>query len=152
MASKFDYLKPEAFVEYEKGLLPKDLLKLENFLDLPRPSAYRWYSEYQRTLVQNCTDTNTTGIGGIHPHSNVTPIGTREDSDFELVRKTLRSIIKGVTVEGAGVIVQACNTLLRAIEVKNSIKESEFDIPITDIDPSTLSDDELKAEIHKRRA
>lgn len=151
--SNFSEFKPKIFQEFEKGLFPKDLLKV--FPEIPPANLYRWHSEYLGKNSESPageaspTDTPPTPVTIVSARSNVLKLVPRAEddddlTDFQLAVKVLREIVTD-RHQSPTVRVQAANGLFRAIELERMIKTSPSrEVNFKEIDFSTLSDRELQ--------
>jgi multidrug efflux pump subunit AcrA (membrane-fusion protein) len=140
--SKWDYLKPEIEGLFKQGKTPLDVRKM--YPDLPKATVYDWYkawrnssesktesqtnSEIQSGITQKSLDASASNLD---TSANLVAFeGAVKQSDFELVRRSLRDVLRRPDQRGAYVKVQAALALLKTVAVraevpKQILEESE---------------------------
>lgn len=150
--SEHAHLKPRAFAEFEKGLQPMDVVRVLRVV--PMGTVYGWFDAYKKTLVTNQENRgNASGSGTqFRDHnSNLVKLFADYDnvdeagiSDFELARRTIRNIIRDRKQPGQ-IRIQACNALLKTLELRAGLKikdDDEDDFIAQDL--TELSDEDLQ--------
>ena len=117
---RFDHLKSEVFRLLAEGLRPQEILK--QFPGLPSSTVYDWQKEFR----------NISGISG-QPREKM-PIDP--ESPLEKIINALWDLHSSPTQDGAGIMVQVLNALLRA----EQIRAAQFTVE----DMERLSDAELE--------
>lgn len=149
--SEFEHLKPQVIAEFEKGLLPHEVLKI--FKQIPTGNVYRWFDAYKIDKEQQRRKEE--GLPPIDvksgkPVSNLIRFSPRQDdidedslSDFELARRTIRNLIRDRKQPG-NIRLQACTALLKSLELRAGIKIKDDDDDFTSEDLTELSDEDLQ--------
>jgi len=99
---RFDHLKPEVFRLFAEGMKPREILK--QFTGLPSSTVYDWQKEFR----------NISGISG--QARDKMPIDP--ESPLEKIINALWDLHAMPTQDGAGIMVQVLNALLRAEQVR----------------------------------
>jgi uncharacterized protein (DUF433 family) len=116
---KFDHHKPEVFRLLAEGLKPQEILK--ELPDIPQANVYRWAKEFEKTSQT-----------GRHVREKL-PIDP--ESPLDKIINALWDLHKDPTMDGAGIMVQVLNALLRA----EQLRSAQF----AAIDFDSLSDEQL---------
>lgn len=117
--SEFEHQKPEVFRMLAEGFKPQEILK--QLPGLPQSTVYVWAKEFQ----------NLSETGGVQRER--LPIDP--ESPLDKIINALWDLHRDPTVDGAGVLVQVLNALLRA----EQIRSAQF----AAIDLDSLTDEQL---------
>lgn len=142
--SRSEEYRFEVVACFNAGEQPNEVC--QKFPEIGRGTIYNWHRAWRKNL-DNRQQQPVSNSPPPTP-AEVIPI---EDSDLDLVRKTLRSIVRGQRKESASVVIQACNCLLRANELARSLPPEPTPSIDIDVDISLLTDEALKLAIAQRR-
>lgn len=144
--SQFEQYRGEVVACFNAGEQPGKVCK--KYPEISRGTVYDWHRQWRNKARKNSGNSLITLVS-IPPPPSTAEVIPIEDSDLELVRKTLRSIVRNKQEFSAAVIIQACNCLLRANEVARNMPPEPASL---DIDISLLTDEALKLAIAQRRS
>jgi uncharacterized protein (DUF433 family) len=118
--SNHEHQKPEVFRLLAEGFTPAEIL--EQLPDIPRSTVYDWAKEF-RTVSGN-------GGGTARVAMPIDP-----ESPLDKIINALWDLHRDPTTDGAGIMVQVLNALLRAEQVRTA--------QFAAIDFDSLSDEQL---------
>ncbi len=149
MAKNFTHLKPVVFQAFDQG---KSALEVIKFFKIPKSTAYDWLKEFKESKVPKPSipkNPETLKPAPLEipdvsePPRPFTVIdgGLSELSDFQLVRRTLRSLISDPDVSSA-VRLKAALGLMRLVPLKAKLPKHVLE----DSEVSSLKAERRKLE------